>query len=114
MMPPLFPPTIDSKGEQTNPDTTTVLASVVLRIPGTYEVLVLASASANAQFQLQHRNDRNTSTIDSVAGFYCPANNPVEVRGLYQIGSNELVRVMMDDNLTGTAWATVYAWPIKV
>jgi hypothetical protein len=71
--------------------------------------LVVTSASANAQFQLQHRQPSTGALASDTAGFYVPANNPTEIRGIYGIEAHDELRVMMDDALTGTAWATIYA-----
>ena len=100
----------DSQGEQTNPTTATVMADTgAITLPGFYEVIVTASASADAQFQLQHRDAANTAAASDVVGFYIPANTPGQFKDLVFINSSERVRVMMDANLTGTAWVNVTA-----
>lgn len=102
-------PIIDSQGERTDPTTTTVLADTGVLVPGNYEVHLIASASANAQCQLQHRNAANDANVDDVTGFYVPANQTVEFYWGYFVNRDERVRVMMDQNLTGTAWISLRA-----
>lgn len=107
-------PIIDSQAESTNPTTSTVLADTgAITAPGVYEVLVCTSASANAQFVLQHRNAANGGNISDTAGFYTLANSGSEFRGRYFINYNERLRVLPDDNLTGTAFCTIYAWRVQ-
>lgn len=107
-------PIIDSQGEQTNPGTSTVMADTgAITKPGFYEVLAIVNTTANAQFELQHRNSGNTGVVSDTAGVYCAANAPAEVKGLYFINENERVRVMMNAALTGDAWATLFVTRVQ-
>src|SRR3990167_6757236 len=103
-------PVVDSQGEKTDPTTATVMADTGALDAGTYDVLALVSASANAQLQLQHLNVANDGAASDVIGFYIPANSLGEIRGWFAVQEGERIRVMMDGNLTGTAtcWANVF------
>lgn len=109
-----LPLVVDSQGEKTNPTTSTVLADTgALTYPGVYEFLVVASASAAAQMQVQHRNVANDAVVSDACGFYLAASAPAEFRGRFFINTSERIRVMMDDNLTGTAFVNIFAWRVE-
>lgn len=100
----------DSQGELTNPTTSTVIAdTAAITKPGFYEVIVTASASADAQFQFQHRNAANDGNTSDAFGFYILAGSVAQFREIVFLNTSERCRVMMDANLTGTAWAYITA-----
>lgn len=104
----------DSQGEQTNPTTSTVLATTgAVSATGYYEVIVTASASANAQFQFQHRNAADDGNTSDALGFYILANSVGQFREVVFLNASERCRVMVDANLTGTAWAYLTAIRIQ-
>src|SRR3990167_9369243 len=109
-----YPVIRDSQGELTNPLTTTVLADTG-RITddkggsGVYEVLILASASAAAEFVVQHRNAGNDTTIGDPVIFYAPAGVPVPVPMRFEIDALDRLRVLVNANLTGDAVVTIFA-----
>lgn len=109
-----FPVVRDSQGETTNPTTTTVMADTGA-IPadlggtGVYEVLVVASASARAEFLVQQRNIQNDANVGDAHVFYVPTDVPVAVPFRFYIEVGERVRVMMNANLTGDAAVSVIA-----
>ena len=57
----------DSQGELTNPTRETVLADTGELSAGIYLIRVSGGASANAQFQLQHRNAANDANVGANA-----------------------------------------------
>ena len=108
----------DSQGEATNPTTATVMADTGVIQDGTggfnngggvFEILVVASATATAEFVVQRRNSANSANVGDVVIFYCPANNTVSVPLRFELESGERFRVMMNANLTGDAVATIQA-----
>lgn len=108
-----YPTTRDSQGEQANPGTSTVMADTGTLKQGIYEVLVIASASADAQMVIQHRDAANTGNVGDNVVFYVSGGGPVEVRGRFDINlADERFRVMMDNALTGDAVATIFAWRV--
>lgn len=107
-------PIVDSQGEQTNPTTSTVMADTgTVTNPGFYEVFAVISATANAQFQLEHRNAANDGNTSDACVCYCAANAPAVLKGIYFVNASERLRVMMNANLTGDAVATVYATRVQ-
>lgn len=106
-----WPSIIDSQGEKTNPTTTTVMADTGALPTGVYDVTVIFSTEANAQFQVEHRNAANDGNVSDVAIYYAQANAsvaPVIIR--YATGQrNERFRVMLNQNLTGVAAVTIEA-----
>lgn len=102
-------PTSDSQGEVTSPTTSTVMADTgALTRVGVYEVLGVVCAEASAQFQLEHRNAANDGNEDDVVAVYCPANSTVPFLWKFSINNrNERVRIMMQQNLTGVAVASL-------
>ena len=105
-------PVIQSNGEITNP-TTNVMADTGRLRSGFYEVLVVASASAAAEFVIQRRSVGSLSTVGSGIIFYAPASQAVAVPARFEVGENENIRVMMNANLTGDAVATITAQRIE-
>lgn len=108
-----YPIIRDSQGEQTNPDTTTVMADTGAITAaqgggGIYEALVIASASAAAEFVVQVRNTANSGNTGDVHIFYAPAGSPVAVPLRFEITLSERVRVMMNAALTGDAVASIF------
>lgn len=109
-----FPVIRDSQGEQTNPTTTVVLADTdelgdAAGGTGTYEVLVVASATATAEFVVQLRNRANSVNVGDVHIFYVAANTTVSVPLRYSVESGQRVRVLINTNLTGDAVVSVFA-----
>lgn len=101
-------PILNSAGEQTNPTTATVLADTgAVPYGGYYEARVIVSADATAQFDVQRRNAANGANVGSVVTFYCPANDSRQIVLLYTLEAGERIRVMVNQNLTGVAVATV-------
>lgn len=93
-----------TQGELTDPTAGTVTAdSGAVALGGNYEVIVTLGASAPAQFQLQRRNAANGANVGNVPIIYGPAGQSGQYRFLYRLEPTERVRVVMDDNLTGTA-----------
>lgn len=108
-----YPTTVDSQGEQNNPTTASVMADTGALTPGVYEILVMASASADAQMQVEHRNAANDGVVSDTAIFYIAGGSGAEFRGRYDINTtSERFRVMMNGNLTGDAVATIFAWRV--
>ena len=103
------PPVIDSQGELTNPVDTTLAADTGALAPGIYDVLIVSSASANAQLFIQRRNVANDANVGDVSSFYTPAAQSNEFRCRYFVDKNERLRVIMDGGITGTAAVTIYA-----
>lgn len=100
-------PSSFTNAELTNPTTTTVIADTgPVQSQGVYEVLGIINASANAQFQVQRRSKANGQTIEYYP-VYVLANSSGEYRVNFFLEVGERVRIMMDDNLTGTAFATI-------
>ncbi len=105
-----YPIIRDSQGEKTNPTGgTTVLADTAALDGGIYEVLVVASASAAAEFVVQVRNAANDANIGDTHIFYAPANTPVSVPFRFEIDADQRVRVLCNADLTGDAVANVFA-----
>lgn len=101
-------PILDSQGEQTNPTAGTVMAdSGAVPFGGPYEARIIINASAAAQFQVQRRNTANGANVGAVVGLYVAAGQGAQFVLLYVLEANERLRVTMDDNLTGTGWASV-------
>lgn len=91
-----------SEGEKTNPSAADVLATTPAMPAGAYEVLVTAGGSAAADFALQVRNAPNGATVSSVV-IKGPAGQSGQYRFFVQLVRDQVVRVVMDDALTGTA-----------
>ncbi len=108
-----YPAIIDSQGEQTNPTTATVMAdtgALTAGQLGVYEVRVILSASADAEFAVQHRNAANGANVEDPAVVYVPGTASGQY--LFEFCANnvgERFRVMMNANLTGDAAAYVAA-----
>lgn len=101
-------PILDSQGELTNPTTATVIAdSGVVAFRGLYEVRVIIGGSVAAQFQLQRRNAANGANVGDVVGLYGAAGQSSQFVLNYYLDAGERVRLMMDDNLTGTAYCAI-------
>ena len=106
-------PIIDSQGEQTNPTDATVMADTGVLDSGFYEVLVTASASADAHFDLQRRNTANDGNTGDTIVFYAAAGAPVQLIFTYFVNDGERLRVIMDDALTGTAAVGISATRVQ-
>lgn len=114
-----FPVIIDSQGESTNPVATTVMADTGALTSGTggytltgggvYEVLVVASATALAEFAVQRRNAANGANVGDVQIFYVAASGCVSVPFRFEAENGERFRVVMNANLTGDAVANITA-----
>ena len=103
---------MDSQGEKTNPTTATVMADTDTIDShegggGIYEVLAVASASADAEFVIQRRNTANSANVGDTVTFYVPAKGTVSVPFRFEVERGERIRIMMDTNLTGVGVATV-------
>jgi hypothetical protein len=109
-----YPIVRDSQGEQTNPTTATVMADTGELDAeegggGIYEALVVASASATAEFQVQVRNTANSGNVGDTHIFYAAANTPVAIPFRFEVERDERIRVMMNANLTGDAVVNLIA-----
>lgn len=104
-----FAPTIDSTGEQTNPTAAgAALADSGNLTPGQYEARVTLSASANAQFSVQHRNVADDANLDDPAVIYILANSSGQYVFEFTVNdTGESFRVKMDGDLTGVAAANL-------
>lgn len=101
--------------EQTNPTTSVIMANLGEVPAGLYEVLVIASASANAKFQVEQKDIKTGISYVNPKIFYIPANNPAEFRTFVRITAPGVkLRVMMNTSLTGTAAVTLQAIPLNV
>ena len=108
-----FPIIRDSQGELTNPTTSTLLADsgpIGEESGGTgvYEVLILASATATAEFVVQHRNNQNNQTVGDAVIFYTPANVPVPVPMRFFVDKGDRIRVLPNASLTGDAVVNIF------
>jgi hypothetical protein len=101
-------PVVDCQGVKTNPTTATVMADTGVLPSGNYEVLVMASASATARFEVQHRNAANDAAASDVAPFRLSANAPAEFRAMYFVNYGDRIRVMPTADLTGDGEATIF------
>lgn len=102
------PPILDSQGELTNPTAGTVTAdSGVVPFNGIYEARIVIAGSAAAQFLVQRRNAANGANVGDVIGLYGAAGQSSQFVLNYVLAAGERVRVVMDDNLTGTAYCAI-------
>lgn len=102
------------KGEITNPDTSSILADTgeIKNSDGgsgTWEILIVASANAAAEFAVQHRNSTNTGTQGDVMIFYTPTSVPCAVPFRFDLQTGERIRVTMNTALTGDAVVSLTA-----
>jgi hypothetical protein len=95
--------------EQTNPTAGTVLVDTGALDAGKatqWRMLVTICASAAAQFQIQRRNAANGANVTAIL-IYVPAGDTRQFLFGFTLEASERVRVVMDDNLTGTAAAEI-------
>jgi hypothetical protein len=99
----------DSTGEQTNPTAAgAALADSGNLAPGQYECIVTVSATASAQFSIQHRNVADSANLDDPIVVYMVANGSGQFLCNFSVvDSGESIRVKMDTDLTGVAAAHV-------
>lgn len=106
-------PILKSSGELTNPaDESVVVDSGAVAYGGVYEVIIVISASAAAQFKVQRRNAANGANVGDEVGLYGVASQSQPYRFYYTLEASERIRLLMDDALTGTVWATVNLMPL--
>jgi hypothetical protein len=97
----------NSAGDGVNPTTATVLATMGANLPaGRYIVWVTLETTANAMFDIQHRNSTDAGNIE-VAQMRCPANDSRQGYFAFVLDANERVRVVPSANITGNAGATI-------
>lgn len=96
-----------SEGELTNPADESVTADSGVLPAGQYEAFAVVSVSANAQVKFQHRNAANDANVFEGIGLYVLANSSVPIAWHFNLDKNQRVRIVMDDALTGTIWASL-------
>ena len=109
-----FPVLRASIGEATNPTATTVMADLGALNDnaggtGTYEALVVASATALAEFSIQLRNANNSGNVGVEHIFYVTANSATAIPFRFTVELNQRLRVVMNANLTGDAVVNLQA-----
>ena len=93
-----------SEGELTDPTADTLTADTgAVALGGNYECIVTCGGSAAADFRLERRNTANDADVGDTVVIKGPAGQSGQYRFLLRIDAGERVRVVMDDNLTGTA-----------
>ena len=104
-----FGAVIDSTGLQTDPTAAgAALADSGNLTPGMYEARVTLSASANAQFSVEHRNVADGANLDDPAVINIIAGSSGQYVFEFTVNeSGESFRVKMNANLTGTAAAHI-------
>lgn len=104
-----FRPIYNTGGQQTNPGTSTVMADTgALPYGGIYQLSIVLTASATADFLIQYRNAANDTTTFQVRAT-CPAAQSLEFVFPLEGQNTERYRVMMGTALTGTATASIVA-----
>lgn len=96
----------NSAGEQTNPGTSTVLATTGAKPHGRYLCLVTLSCTVNTQFDIQRRNSTDASTISTLT-VYVPANDSRQVTVGLVLEASERVRVVPNAAIVGDAVAAI-------
>ena len=107
----------DSAGKQTNPTSGDVLADTgaigaaqgMGEGGGIFAVMVIASASADAEMVVQLRNAANDANVGDTHVFYIPAAGSVEFVFPLEVEGAQRIRIAMNANLTGSAVASVFA-----
>ncbi len=109
-----YPVIRDSQGEQTTPTAATVMADTgaIGAVGGqdgggVYEITVVVSATAIAEFALQRRNAANGANVGDVHVFYCPAGS-FTFKWVDELEKGERFRIVMDTTLAaGVAVANI-------
>lgn len=95
-------------GEQTNPTTSTVLATTGAKPAGRYIAWITIATDAAAQFDIQHRNAADSGNISNeVMTVYVPANDTRQFAVGLVLAADERIRVVPNANITGVAVATI-------
>lgn len=102
-------PIWDSTGKQTDPTAAgAALADSGNLGPGQYEARVTLSASANAEFSVEHRNVADDGNMNDPAVVYVGGGSSGQYVFEFTVNtSGESFRVKMNANLTGTAAAHI-------
>lgn len=99
------PPRVETEGELTNPTTATVMADTGALAAGRWHIFVSIGCSVAGQFQIQRRNAANGANVGDVPVKYIAAGQSAQFVYQTVLEAGERVRVLPDDNVTGTAVA---------
>ena len=101
------PPGHVTEGEKADPPDNTLMADTGELTAGRIEVRVTIGASANAEFDLQHRNATNAANTGAVQHLRGAGTQSSEFVYTYSVAASERIRVVMGADLTGTAEASL-------
>jgi hypothetical protein len=99
-----------TEGAKSNPAANTVLADTGALTGGNKTIIVLADCNVAADVTIEHRNDSNTSTIESQQ-ISILANGTISITlpyGTLTFATDERLRVIVKSTITlGTAQASI-------
>lgn len=104
-----YPVVSDCIAEVTNPTENNLRADTGALPGGIYEVLVVASQTALAEYKMQRRNVANDGNIGDELIFYGGANTCVAVPFRFEVEPDERIRCVMNADLTGIAVVSMTA-----